>query len=355
MRETQLPDLLWQSYVDDEPLVAPTTAMFDIVKRCNAGCGYCADWKNDPDPRTDPSRELISGILRGLRDLGVPRVVLAGGEPFLRRDLPEIVAETSDLGLRFGVITNGTAVTEQRAALVCARGPEFMGVSVDSLDAGRMHAIRRLPLNRVLRTVEVLRGLRERAPFVITLQVTITKLNIDDLLPLAAYAAQHELTVSYQPVHFSGSGAQDSVMRELWPDEADIARLSGIVGELVAMRRQGTTIKNREEHLGLIPEFFARRTFYPAGGCTVAYTDVVIDTEFAVRPCWSMDAVAQLSATNGLVDVWHSEAMRAVRREIRQGNCPGCLYKCHISRPHLDLPPVPETIAVPASGAGATH
>jgi hypothetical protein len=166
-------------------------------------------------------------------------------------------------------------------------------------------------------------------------------MNVDDLTALATYAAERDLAVSFQPVSSAGSGMADGVTNELWPDADEIGRLEATIDELEGMRAAGCRISNRPEFLAQIPDFFRRRTFYPGDACTVAYTDVVIDTEFGVRPCWPMEPVAYLSDTVRIEDVWFSQAMRDARRTIRLKQCPGCLYACHLDKRHTQLPPLP--------------
>ena len=63
-------------------------------------------------------------------------VVLTGGEPLLRRDLEEMVAHGSALGLSMVVGTNGVLLSERRVKSLQAAGVMGMGISLDSLDPG---------------------------------------------------------------------------------------------------------------------------------------------------------------------------------------------------------------------------
>ncbi len=333
-------DLLAVSFQADQPQVKPRFAMFNVVKRCNAGCAYCADWRNDPDPRTDPGREDIFRIIDGLASLGIRLVQFTGGEPFLRRDLHEIMSYAKRVGLEVATITNGTAVTEARARQLFGLCPAMVGVSIDSMDAVRMREIRGLRVRRVLDTVEMMARVSAEAGLkqVLSLLVTITKANVRDLLPLAGYAHELGVSISFQPVHFAGSGTPQHVLDALWPGAGDIADLEEICGRLIEMKAAGNRIHNRPEFLAQIPRFFEKKTFYPGDACTVAYTDIVIDTDFGVRPCWPMDPVAHLDERTRIEDVWFSPRMREARTRIRLKDCPGCLYACHLNKPHTDLP-----------------
>ncbi len=74
---------------------------------CNLACGYCLT-ESAPDV---PRRELAADTMRALgaeaSDTGFASIGITGGEPFLRKDLPSIAADLSDV-LPVLVLTNGT-------------------------------------------------------------------------------------------------------------------------------------------------------------------------------------------------------------------------------------------------------
>ena len=89
-----------------------------VTDRCNLRCQYCM-------PETDyawlPSENLLTfeetaRITDAFTDLGVDRIRITGGEPLLRRDLPDLIAQLAarpairDLALT----TNGVLLARQR-------------------------------------------------------------------------------------------------------------------------------------------------------------------------------------------------------------------------------------------------
>ena len=72
---------------------------------------------------------------------GVRFVLVQGGEPLLRRDLPEILEDLSAIGFHLTLITNGTKIT---ASLVerLGRLPVAISVSLDTLDREKYRRIR---------------------------------------------------------------------------------------------------------------------------------------------------------------------------------------------------------------------
>jgi MoaA/NifB/PqqE/SkfB family radical SAM enzyme len=87
--------------------------------------------------KTDPTEELtISDFASGARKLkkiGTMIVSLAGGEPMIRKDLPELVRVVSAYHFPF-ITTNGWLVTENRARQLFESGLMGAAVSIDFAD-----------------------------------------------------------------------------------------------------------------------------------------------------------------------------------------------------------------------------
>jgi MoaA/NifB/PqqE/SkfB family radical SAM enzyme len=117
----------------------PVLATFQVNLRCNSACGYCDLPLNAG--RYEMSREEILRVFSTLYREGVRFVLVQGGEPLLRRDLPEILEDLSAIGLHLTLITNGTKIT---ASLVerLSRVPAAISVSLDTLDREAYRKIR---------------------------------------------------------------------------------------------------------------------------------------------------------------------------------------------------------------------
>ena len=69
---------------------SPAYVQFYITARCNLACEQCNIIYGDADAE-EMNLEQIRAVAQNLAEIGTATVLLIGGEPFVRRDLPEIV------------------------------------------------------------------------------------------------------------------------------------------------------------------------------------------------------------------------------------------------------------------------
>ncbi len=110
-----------------------------VTDRCNFRCAYCMPRAvYGPDHPFLARAELltfeeIERLARIFIGLGVRKLRLTGGEPLLRRDLPELIRRLVPLGAPIALTTNGSLLQVQAVALRRA-GLTRLTVSLDTLD-----------------------------------------------------------------------------------------------------------------------------------------------------------------------------------------------------------------------------
>lgn len=115
-----------------------------VTDRCNLRCDYCmpVDGATPYITKDILSFEEIVRTVRVANRLGIDRVRITGGEPLLRRDLPELVRmlkHETDL-VELAMTTNGLLLGRNADALA-ASGLDWVNVSLDSLRPDRFQRI----------------------------------------------------------------------------------------------------------------------------------------------------------------------------------------------------------------------
>jgi cyclic pyranopterin phosphate synthase len=175
-----------------------------VTDRCNLRCTYCM-----PEEVTfrDKSElltfEEITHFARVASTLGIDKVRLTGGEPLLRRDLPQLVRMLFELpGIRdLGLTTNGVLLNKLASPLHEA-GLTRLNVSLDTLDVGRFRELtRRDELHRVLEGLEAAKAAGFQKIKINAVSIRgFTEL---DTIPLAHFCLDHgfELRfIEYMPI-----------------------------------------------------------------------------------------------------------------------------------------------------------
>ena len=118
-----------------------------VIEACNFRCGYCMPADRVPDDygmdaATRLSFDEIETLVRGLARLGVRKLRLTGGEPLLRKRLPELVARLAAIdGIDdLALTTNGALLAGQARALREA-GLRRITISLDALDPALFRAL----------------------------------------------------------------------------------------------------------------------------------------------------------------------------------------------------------------------
>ena len=114
-----------------------TDLRVSLTDRCNLRCAYCMpaeglDWLPKPELLTDD--ELVRLVSLAVTRLGITEVRFTGGEPLLRRGLPEIVGRVAALEPRpeISLTTNGIGL-DRLAGTLEAAGLDRINVSLDTL------------------------------------------------------------------------------------------------------------------------------------------------------------------------------------------------------------------------------
>lgn len=119
-----------QNVAKEVDLSAPLSVSWMVTNACNSKCLHCRTNSGQPD-RDELGLSDAYRLLEMLKDLGVLRLVISGGEPLVRKDIVKILKETNRLGLNVVLSTNGFLLNSLFEADVY---PNFVEVSLDHTD-----------------------------------------------------------------------------------------------------------------------------------------------------------------------------------------------------------------------------
>jgi molybdenum cofactor biosynthesis protein A len=191
-----------------------------VTDRCNLRCTYCMPAEGITYM---PERELLSWeemfrLTRILHEMGIKKVRITGGEPFVRNGLLDFLTNLAGLkDLEICLTTNGVFVGDYIEALK-KLGIRHINLSLDSLDRDRFQQITRRDdfakvYANLLRLIE--------AGFQVKINAVVMQgKNEDDIIALTEFAREHPVSVRFiEEMPFNGSGL---VEEKLFWDHARI-------------------------------------------------------------------------------------------------------------------------------------
>ncbi|MCK5398130.1 MAG: viperin family antiviral radical SAM protein [Thermoplasmata archaeon] len=159
----------------------PPAANWHITKACNFNCIYCfAGFKSIQE--TLPKKVALQ-IPRQLKELGVEKLNIAGGEPLLYPYLMEILEEAKHCGLVVTLISNGALLNEDNLEAFHDY-VDWIGISIDSCNEYVQHRLGRGAYNQISNSIQKAKLIKEY-DFKLKINTVVTKLNMhEDMRPL---------------------------------------------------------------------------------------------------------------------------------------------------------------------------
>ncbi|WP_255547553.1 GTP 3',8-cyclase MoaA [Mucilaginibacter sp. dw_454] len=179
-----------------------------VTDKCNLRCFYCMpedglDWLS----RTElMSYEEMQRACDLLVNMGIDKIRITGGEPFVRKDIMQLLTGISQInGLKELSITTNGVLTAPHVAEMKAMGIRSVNLSLDTLDAGRFFAItRRDEFAAVMNTLDELL----KHDFEVKINsVVMDGKNTQDILPMVALTKDLPVSVRFiEEMPFNGDG-----------------------------------------------------------------------------------------------------------------------------------------------------
>ncbi|TAF65685.1 MAG: GTP 3',8-cyclase MoaA [Cytophagales bacterium] len=309
-----------------------------VTDRCNLRCFYCMPAEGIPYL---PKKELLSDeemlwIVRLLAKMGISKVRITGGEPFLRRDLMAFLEKLVQIeGIAEWHITTNGVLTAPHLATLKSWGIGSINLSLDSLDAQRFYNItRRNDFQKVMQTLEQI--LHYDIPLKIN-AVVMSAHNIDDLIPLADLTRDLPIEVRFiEEMPFNGEGIRTDT--PFWTHKHILAHLQQHFPNLQPIDKTpfGTAEKyqivGHKGTLGIIAAF--SRTF--CGTCN----RIRITAQGVLKTCLYDNGVLQL---RDIVRAGISEEDFTAKILSSLGNRPKDGFEAEASRQHQ---PISESMSI---------
>lgn len=232
-----------------------------VTDRCNLRCQYCMPAHGI---EIVPRKELLTykemyRVIRVLTELGVNKVRLTGGEPFVRKDFIGFLEMLSfnDLLEDINITTNGALIYKHIETIENLKKVKNINLSIDSLQADKFNEItRRNVFDEVYKTMEAL----EKSSMNLKLNVVVQSgMNTNEITDFVRLTKDKDIAVRFiEEMPFNGKGQRD--MKETWNYNKILNEIKSEFKVTEIQSEKSSTsrnfsIENHKGSVGIIPAF----------------------------------------------------------------------------------------------------
>ncbi len=301
-------------------------AVWEITLSCNINCLHCA---SNADINKRP-KELSTGeafaLIEQLAELNCERVILSGGEPFMRKDWSALAQQIIRCGIKCNMISNGYMVNEDIIDLLQEVGITYLGFSLDGATA-KTHDYIRGKEGVFDHLMWVFDRLKERG-FKVSVVSTIHKGNIAELDGIKNILLDHGIDV-WQ--------IQTANIRGRMPKEWAISDMDFYsVAKFIAENR--TRYKNiiyitEADCLGYYSKLSPFMGIKHWKGCSAGISTIGIESDGSIKGCLSMQDAMYVEGNireQSLKEIWNNpknfKYNRCFELSDLGGICKDCKY-----------------------------
>jgi len=158
-------------------VLPPSYILWDCTRQCNLKCEHCG--ATNESYNHDLTIDEIKKVISDIATMKAQMFAVTGGEPFMRKDLLEILGFAHSQGLKTGIATNGFLVDKQMVQKIKDAGVGSIQISLDGMET--MHNTIRGNSQSFQRVINALYYLQDLDLPLLSVATTLTKKNYAEL------------------------------------------------------------------------------------------------------------------------------------------------------------------------------
>lgn len=289
----------------------PLIAGHKLLFKCNLECDMCPFWRRPDEEllRIDDEIRIMDSLVRA----GVLIYGFEGGEPLLRRDLPEILAASHE---RFytSLVTNGWLLKERIREI--GDHLEFLFVSLDGI--GPLHDQLRGFKGSFERAITGIKAAKDYGTDV-AINSTITRQNIHQVEEMLELAENLGVGINFQPAYDYSTAGKLSPYGE---------KLLNSLSKLLELKKAGAPLVNSREYLCAIIESWYHGVPWR---CKPWLTINVDPQGKIVLPCYTIQEYNHVG-TSPNHHVWNTDILHLWKTYdwAKYESCNKCALSCYL-------------------------
>ncbi len=248
----------------------PFSVSFVVTHRCNFRCKYCDSWNQSEEEMTT---QEIKQMLNELKQAGLLRLGITGGEPLLRRNIGEIIGYAKALGIQTTLVTNGSLVKQNISAL------KGLDILIVSLEGPKETHDKIRGKGTFLKAVEAIR-LAKANNIPVWIETVLTKDSDTKLDFLIKLSDELGCGLLFQPIFNYPLAAAKAGIAALAPAKQEYINL---INNIISLKKHGKQIVGSYSYFNWIKKHWPD-TVYP--NCRAGKLFCCISPGGKVAPCY---------------------------------------------------------------------
>ena len=312
---------------------SPLYVQYYTTARCNLRCEQCNVIYANADRRELKTQEAFD-VIDNLAEVGTSVLLLTGGEPFIRSDLPLLAGRAINAGMHPRIQTNGLASVEDLQK--CADfGVRDISISLDSLNPntqdflnGEFENTWDTAINTIANIGKTL-GSGTFAAF----GCVFSPFNFREVTKVIKFATEIGFWVSLVPAHSSSPiepRSFSTFKQSVGFKPEQFNEIDEVIDQIRSMKKNGFNIYDSDQYIDDLQRFVKNEPVTwrdrNRGVCDAGSLYFAVLPDGALAPCcdYRLDTFVDVSKKQFVKDYMRGQYVKAITQKSK--SCSGCLY-----------------------------
>lgn len=296
---------LWRFVHKNTGFFFPITGTLEVTYRCNQKCIHC--YQDCPSTHTvkEANTELIKKYIYELYKSGCYFLTITGGEPFIRKDIKEIIEYAKSLNFYLTVYTNGTLLKQNDFKFLKSVGINKVCISLFSVNES-VHDVIANKKGSQLKALNAIQKLRENE-IPVRIHCPILNVNYDYYAEILCLAKELQCEVLLGPTMIP-------------KDDGNLLPLKYSINN----KQYFELLINNYSYTKMIDANCNECNYSDGPACNIAFSGISISADGKVFPCNSLKV--ELGDLNSipLLEIWRKSVVLENLRNTFMSQVKGC-------------------------------
>ncbi|MFK8066618.1 MAG: pyrroloquinoline quinone biosynthesis protein PqqE [Gammaproteobacteria bacterium] len=278
-------------------LTPPLWLLAELTYKCPLQCPYCSNPTDIAAYKNELSTDDWIRVMRQARAMGAAQIGFSGGEPLIRQDLEELIAESRKLGFYSNLITSGVGMDEDRIKAFKEAGLDHIQISFQASNeelnnflGGTKSFEHKLEMARLVKKYE----------YPMVLNIVIHRQNIDQIRDILDMVVELKADyVELASTQYYGWSLHN--IEQLLPTREQLERAEKVANEYQ------DRMKDQMKIIYVVPDYFEDRPKKCMNGWGNIFLTIAPDG--VALPCHSARQLPGLDLPNvrnfSIQDIWN--------------------------------------------------